>query len=127
MLVQLLCGDWSGDGHNMTAHMLIESNLDQAGIESCYTEGSIQVGFDLVNNVARNCEDNHISEEHESRLKDYGIEVAYEDEYYRDEHSLTPESFTKLYLEIARLGGDFQYTIIEPQVINIGGYGLFYP
>ena len=55
--INLIVGDWSGDGHTVTETVTISSNCSVDSIRLAYKEGSEILGFDLSETVCREFED----------------------------------------------------------------------
>jgi hypothetical protein len=136
----LVAGDWSGDGHSRTDTTVIRSNLTSEQIGEAYEAGSKKLGFNFIDEVAVDYEDNSLDLEKLQTLIAAGmnVEEAFKFEYeinevktvLKDEDPagihLCEESFTDIYFFIVKLGNeDFEYEISKGNSINIGGYGLF--
>ena len=129
MIVKLVIGDWSGDGHCQSATVIIDSNFSKLDIEKSYIKGSQIIGFDLIEDVCEEYEDSLIPHEVIVKCKIQGMKLEdffdeYDEEYnFRD----WTDGFAKLYLFIVKLGDpDFRYTETKLETVNIGGYGLFH-
>ena len=126
--IQLIAGDWSGDGHNMTDVKTINTNYLVEKIKDCYKQNSNLLNFNMFN-FCHHYEDNIISKEVlKPILKILNVNLEFEDNEDDDEdYYISCENWVKLYLSIVSYNNpDFQYEIITPtNSINIGGYGLF--
>lgn len=135
-IISLVLGDWSGDGHSKTDIVNISSNLSKKEIEKAYSLGTKKIGFDLINDVCADYEDNNLSAEHWEILKKFGYKednIPGDPVDEKDDHAgilVWSDGFVDLYLFIVKLGNDtFQGKILEEKdnpTIRIGGYGLFY-
>lgn len=139
--INLVLGDWSGDGHNQTETITIYSNYTKEKLQEIYAKGWHKVGFDLTAVVCDEYEDNNISREAFDKLVQAGLTLEdlelteYDMKAARaslaDENGieLNPYSFARIYLFIAKLGDEdkeFEYEIAKNTSITIGGYGLFF-
>ncbi len=127
-IIKLEVGDWGEDGHAKSKSVLIRTNFSHKNILAAQAEAIEKIGFSFADEVADEYEDSQISETWEGRLSDVDIQVEYDGEFDREDRSLTVDSYTKVWLELAKLGNpDFKYQIIKADGwIPIGGYGLFY-
>jgi hypothetical protein len=132
-VVELVLGDWSGDGHKQSDKISIKSNLTDKEILKAYKAGSKKVGFDLINEVCSEYEDNRVSVEKVKALAEAGITnkmlcVDVNDEDDEDTTwSMWTDSYTELFLLIVKLGNkDFKYEYANSPSIDIGGYGLYF-
>lgn len=147
--ITLVVGDWSGDGHGRTQIVGVVANMTRRAVEQAYLDGCAKVGINLSDNVCRGYEDNSIDTIDMNKLISAGVVERYErktDEYTFVEFFLSnkqhlmvaweedevgvyntmPEAFATLYMGIAQLGDpNLEWTIVNPDTINIGGYGLF--
>lgn len=129
-MINLVVGDWSHDGHNMTEQSTIKCNLEKKDLEKAYKKGTKVVGFNLTEEVCADYEDMSMPAEIAEKLKVAGIDA---NEYVEHEDgeelsfAYNHEAFTELWLRIAQLGNpDLKYEMSsnESPNINIGGYGL---
>lgn len=140
-MVNLVLGDWSGDGHSMTETVTIRSNLDKKALEAAYKKGAKKLGVDVEDDVASDYEDATISVEQWQKFADAGMTLeqlfdgaeyetkeaqeAIDDE--EDNFGIWCDAFSRLWLFTAKQGNpEFEYTIEKDDSpnINIGGYGL---
>lgn len=131
--IEFVVGDSSGDGHDKKNTYTVESNLSKQDIQSAYNKATAILGFDFVNYVCLDYEDNILKEEYVKILTDNGFDINnYDDDgcwgyNTRNAFLLSSKSYLKLYLDIIKFGNnEFEYKLIESVKINIGGYGLFY-
>lgn len=132
-LIDLVVGDWSGDGHSQTETVPVYSNLKKRDLEKAYKKGTALVGFDLTRDVCCSYDDNVIDEHRVVRLESLGITRGqYLNEREHPErpgpHQLSPNEFAVLWLRIAQLGDpglEYKVTDDDSPHINIGGYGLY--
>lgn len=150
MKCTITIGDWSNDGHGMTDTTFIElptvKNEDE--LNDFYKVGTKIVGFNLVEEICSNYEENEMDEDKYKKLVKLGF-VPYkfmksnrkweEDANYSEKnlcYHLNTESYLDIYMFIVSLGyryilgssDSFSYLKIsnELPVVTIGGYGLFY-
>jgi hypothetical protein len=148
MIVNLIVGDWSNDGHSKTKTITIESNLSPTEIEQAYQKAITILGFDFCEEVCHSYEDHNISKSHLDILIKNGLQLKLEPKsqsifdpkiLYLDSYSikefqktgsmdLNANYFATIYLFIITLGNSkFWYEPTDSSnSINIGGYGLFY-
>lgn len=124
MKINLIVGDWSGDGHEKTEVFIIESNLSPDEIKDAYAKGSKILGFNLIRKVCIEYEDNFIPF---SIAKILNSHLNTEFNIDGQLSLVIPKQWVDLYLKIVHLGNDsFKYGYIAGVDINIGGYGLFF-
>ena len=126
--IKIVCGDWSSDGHGMTDSITIESNLSHKEIEEAYKRGAKEIGLDFRQDVARQYEDNKMSQAQMDLLRSHNIHTEV-DEWYGEPgyYSLDPEVYIEIFLEICKIGNyNFNFEEIKTKDVHIGGYGLFY-
>jgi hypothetical protein len=137
-------GDWSGDGHEKTSTFVYDSNKPLDELEAAYHKASSILGFDLINDVARDYEDSRIKTlyldrliNYSSRITEQNIHAVLDPHTHGDPYdpadafySITQEIYMNLFVEILMIGDP---TIkLTPKkfdnsnIWNIGGYGLFY-
>lgn len=58
--VQLVVGDWSGDGHNRTDSVSVLVNCSTEQLQEAYKKGSKKLKFDLTKEAAVEYEDNKL-------------------------------------------------------------------
>lgn len=126
-VIVLTVGDWSGDGHNMTASRAIKTNLTPKELEKAFDKGVKKSGMDITC-TCEDCEDSHISLDMWNYFHSRGIKGdladIYEDE---DRVIINVDTYFDIYLKTCEIGNpDFKYEITKDKnTINIGGYGLF--
>lgn len=121
MIINLVLGDWSHDGHGMTETVTIESNFGISQIQKAYKAGVKLLGVDLVKDVCEQYEESEMLAEHYEVFKDSGILDP-------DDSWIDSDTFAKLYLWTARMGNpELIYSVLpwDKASIQIGGYGLF--
>lgn len=121
MLVELVIGDWSNDGHGRSSNALLATEYNS--VSELY--GSI---LPLLDEVCVDYEDNLIPYEIADNLKLHG--ASFEGADYDDDDKLyymCSDTYTQLVLDLMVFKDPtFTYKIVEPAVsIDIGGYGLF--
>lgn len=128
--ITLQLGDWSHDGHGLTATYSITSSLSIKEINKAYKKGVKKIGVDLGEDICRDYEENFISMQY---LHSF-IEAGYTSNYFNISNSidggsvLTQEEYLQLYLFTVKIGNNkFEYTLVNDKetIIQIGGYGLF--
>lgn len=119
MILNLVIGDWGGDGHNIRENYNIDSNLSVEDFWTAYKKGTQILGFDFIQEIAVEYDDNSISEEYQEILKEKlptKIKIC---------ESIYSKDYITVVLDIVKLGNSiFKYKIIDGQEVNIGGYGL---
>lgn len=132
-IVQLICGDISGDGHEKTEIFTINSSLDKTRIENAYNKGVKITGIDITS-MCYDYRDSSISRSVINTLKEFNEHLfnkynkLYDFFEYPVEEGiyLYSESFIGIYLWISEIGdSSFQYNKLRLECINTGGYGLF--
>jgi hypothetical protein len=128
--INLIVGDWSGDGHSKKEITCIKCNLSLKEIKLAYKKGTEIVGFSLSEDVCKNYEDNFISIEKYNKLCDLGMPEEIGDGcnlFNNDKIYLIGDDFVYIYLFIVKLGNP-KFSWLNSSVddnIFIGGYGLF--
>lgn len=118
MLINLVVGDWSGDGHEKTENILVLSNKSSKEIEKAYQDGTEILGFDFSEECCSDYEDYEIKEKYIKILKNENIKV--------DDNFMDIESFASIYIQICKLGDpELKIDIQDIDIVDIGGYGLF--
>jgi hypothetical protein len=140
--ITLVLGDWSDDGHGKTDIQIIRSNLDHKALLKAYNKGSKKLGFNFIDDDCADYEDGSLPRDHLVKLMEHGLKLEdifdtdydlkkardlLEDEQSEDGIGLWVDSFSAIFLFIAKLGNkDFEYGFVrEGSRLNIGGYGLF--
>lgn len=130
-MINLVVGDWSGDGHNKTEQSTIKCNIEKKELEKAYKKGTKKIGFDLTQEVCEEYEDMSMPITIAEKLKAAGIDpLEYaEQEEGREDMSFSYDwiAFIKLWLRIAKLGNpnlEYDMSSSDNQNINVGGYGL---
>ena len=120
--INLIVGDYSGDGHDRKEVETILSNLDISSFKKAYVKGSELVGVDITS-LCEDYDDNHISEEYCKLLKDAGLDFEIDSGY-----TMCSNDFLGIYLFLVKKGNEnFEYEQYNENHddIYIGGYGLF--
>lgn len=143
--INLMIGDWSGDGHEKTSEIPIRSNLTADEILEAYMKGVVRLGVNLEADVCCGYEDDKLPIEVYRVFEAAGFGVRewplgwmgkplsdsarkeLEDRVAKDENiCLEDGTFAGLYLFTAKIGNpDFRYELVEYKSLCIGGYGLF--
>jgi hypothetical protein len=123
MIVSLIAGDWSNDGHGRTKQFQYNVNKSRWELIDAHTAGRKIIGIDLESSF-RDCD----SIKNETRrvilaLKEYGYDYGDLDEY---SDPFYPEEYADLWMAIAKIGdSSIEYSSLQAAEISIGGYGLF--
>lgn len=129
--INLIVGDWGGDGHNMTNTITIKTNYTADQIRDTFVENSKNLNFLLLDycseyeesTINKNILD-PVLQELNITVEKLNIENDYNDEsYYFDS-----DSYARLYLAIVKYNNPgFNYKFVNSDnTVDIGGYGLFY-
>jgi len=132
-IYEVFMGDWSCDGHCFTRTRNVCSNLSDEEITAAYAAATAKVGFDFINDVATEYEDNTLPADKLKTLRDNGIATwTFDDEEYLDEGEtlesvgLDEDSHSEIYLQLLKLGNEnFKAETLKGKSLRIGGYGLF--
>lgn len=99
-------GDPSGDGHANTSDYHMISNYPADKIDEAYKEATKILGFDFVENVGVDYQDNELHEPYFSILVEKGIikkeDYEYEEKIYLDTY-LIEEDFIDIFKSICQL------------------------
>lgn len=139
MIVTLVVGDWSNDGHGQTSTLQIESNFNSRKIEKAYQKGTKLVGVDLDEDVACDYEEPYMSRTQLEAFEKAGIttkewagvesDMLFDDDDV-DRITMNKDTYVRLYCLIVKLGDPkFEFSFIpynQVESVNVGGYGLFY-
>lgn len=127
--IRLVVGDWSGDGHEKTQTIYIESNLSTDQLTKAYKNGCKVIGFKLIDYIADDYLDDAIGEDEINKLQTTGFDISKiktEPDFNGRTASLYVQNYVDIYLHIVKLGNPkFKFEIVNPPYLNIGGYGLF--
>lgn len=127
--IEIVVGDWSGDGHNKKASFYVETLMTSNQVKEFYQDASIKLGFDLL----RYCDKYNTIPEYilTPILKQINIDPLHfeindiketeENGYYY----LTEYDFVKIYIRMVEYVSGKSINIIIADTINIGGYGFF--
>jgi len=128
-IVDLIVGDWSSDGHGRTEKISIKSNLNKSQIQDAYKKG-VEISGVNLEQVCCEYEGTKVPREIYEKLTTAGM---YNDDVFENEIDedgdgdlyINAQDFAFIYLFLVELGNPtFRYKIIQPEKINIGGYGL---
>lgn len=133
MLIQLLVGDESGDGHNIRESFLVNletvtpivGNISASDIQSIYLDGVKACGIDITE---------YFEEYEESTMPlwrarqienvlgiDFGVEYLSDDE----DITVFPDDYVEIYIAIFNKNTfGYKMSLNRPLSIPIGGYGL---
>ena len=128
--INLIVGDWSGDGHCKTSHYTVSSNKTKDEVLKAYKNGVKIIGVDLAKNVCRQYQESSISNSDLNLLITHGLSdfEPIDDDRFNDEDSieLEPDWFVDIWLFITRKGdADLVLELVDNDSIHVGGYGLF--
>jgi len=142
IMMTLVLGDWSGDGHGQMDKINILSNLDKKEVLKSYKKGSKILGFNFIDDVCADYEDTFLPKKHLESLIEQGFKFANLSSYDKKNlkecleedcdgngFSIWIDHYTDIFLFVVKLGNkDFEYEVLKEELcptINIGGYGLF--
>ena len=125
-IINIVVGDWSGDGHNVTSTFVMKSNFSREEMKAAYEIATEMVGFDITKHLCQEHEDWYISAELVEKFQGFGISLDLEEDFENDERfEMTPEDFVNLYIKLINLSAQgFEHEMIKGVDVNIGGYGL---
>lgn len=129
-IVELIVGDWSGDGHRQTCNLLVQTNITAKDIEKAYKEGTKKLGFNFIEEVCCDFEEDTVSGEYLEILKNQ-LDLSKCSNFLLEESEdyivLSIKDYIEIYLAIIRYGDPF-CVVFEKKVdvLKIGGYGLFW-
>lgn len=131
-VVVLMLGDASGDGHDKKEMITIRTNLTKGEMIDAYSKGIQIIGVDVINSVAVDYEDSHITQEQYDAFTRLGyqffIDQDQKDELESDGSCfINKEEYVQMYFFTVKTGdSSFQYLEVLGEDIDIGGYGFFY-
>lgn len=130
-VINLVMGDWSGDGHCKTQTRTIRCNITKKALSKAYTAGAKKTGVAFSDDVARDYEDSTISKDIIEKLAVFGFKI---EEYSEDEeadeygrYGLCSDGYAEAWLFVAKVGNpklEYEFMDSSSSNINIGGYGL---
>lgn len=142
--IELILGDWGGDGHNITHRIRILSNLTTSEIRNAFNDGKKTMNYKGgkgIDNYCNDYEDREIpidfAEFCEDAFYGSGDEYPFKAEDIEEWNwisegdknvSINMEEYTDIYLRTVKLGNpNFKYQYSKSgSSMGIGGYGLFY-
>jgi len=126
-MIELIVGDWSGDGHNQSEKFCIESSVDKDTLNLAYKKGVKAIGIDITS-FCEEYEDNKIPKDVFNQFLELKF---FEGEKYKNEDDndvwTEVDTFVDIWLGTVRIGDPsitVQLVKLEGS-IDIGGYGLF--
>jgi hypothetical protein len=137
VLIELVVGDWSKDGHNqMDKYVVQVLGVDSAEeLESAYNIGCKKVGLGTLQQYCRGYEENDFPVEFIRIIDKLAVGFGFVDaiEFYESASviegeltSLDPDSYVLCYLVLARFGNpDIRFDIQRGSFLHIGGHGLY--
>lgn len=124
MQVQLVVGDWGGDGHERTETFLFDAQ-SQAAVVQAYQKGVELVGVDIT----KFCDeylDSDIPAAEVQKLIAAGMTEGMIDGNDDGTYYMHHDSFAQVYRFIAMKGDpELRMDPVQAETIHIGGYGLF--
>lgn len=128
-VVELVLGDWSGDGHSESESRKIRSSISAKELKSAFYEGVTKLGgekFDITL-MCEDYEDSSISGEAADAFRTV-LGMTFDDTSVGD-ICICQDEFFAIYMKTCALGNaSFEWEEIKADrsnVIDIGGYGLF--
>lgn len=122
--IELVVGDWSGDGHEKTSSVHIKSNMKREELFAAIESKEVKDVFD-IHQVCSDYEENKLSQGVYDKLMELGILKAIEND--QDDFYVYTDVYVELLLDVVKhFYPTFKYSIVNNDSINIGGYGLFY-
>ena len=116
-LIDLVVGDYSGDGHNMTETVTVKCNLTK--------EALLEVNKSpLIREFLRQC-----SSYQEDKLTDGFIDKLEKVRILIDDPCMDSQSFVSLYMNLVYIyNPELKWEFLpQNKKLEIGGYGLFEP
>lgn len=126
-LINFIVGDWSGEGHDKTASIVVSCSLTAIEIiKVCET--SIFREFLDIRKICEEYEDNTIPKDVVTKLVESNIvDKDFFETNYKDEYTIYYDKWVELQLRIIKyLEPDFEYELVKMDEVHCGGYGLFY-
>lgn len=136
MIIKIEVGDHSGDGHEKTYTMNIDSSLSVEDLKLSFQEGMKMLGqggnyysFDFCSEY----EDNQVPKEFVNSLIKVGIDPFDFLDFQESDskvmndsiYTISCDNFIYLWLAVAKIGRpNFNYKVVNLSKLKIGGYGL---
>lgn len=126
----LVCGDWSGDGHDKRESTALTCNYSLQEVKAAYKIASEQLGVDVINDCCTEYEDCYISSTVADKLREVGIFTGREDdEDDPDEGSvfMWADVWVDVVMDVAKtVLKDLEWEeASHSDKWDVGGYGLF--
>lgn len=125
--INFIVGDWSGDGHDKTEDVWIDSNKTIQEIKDAYDKSCelTKLTFEEKNGfygIADNYEDNELSDEVIEIFTKFNCPLL---ERVKNENNfLYPEIFAEIWFWFVSLSlPDFEYKVVRDNTPTIRGYG----
>ncbi len=128
--INIVVGDWSGDGHGKTKTYIFECSHSPKDVQVAYESGATREQHRIINTIATHYDDNVLTENHIATLKE--LEYDFEmlecfGEFSDDAKYLNTDEYVDIYWHIVKRGNpEITYNEIKGRNITIGGYGFFY-
>ena len=126
MIISLVVGDWSNDGHGRNESQVITSNLTGEEMEKACNLGQKMVGIDF-DNLCSDYQDPYLSKGDYTKLMLAGFNNSWNKDEDEDVY-LDVDKFVKIYLFLVKVGNDkfeYEFKPADYDETRIGGYGLF--
>jgi len=128
MIIEMMLGDCSYDGHEKTQSLFIECNVTEEEITLAYKKGVIEVGLDLEKEVATEYNEPYIYDDQVKILSEAGF--VFDD--LRENHDnkmrwyVDWDEFFRMYMFLVEKGNpSIEWKRVKFDVVIMGGYGLF--
>ncbi len=118
--MSLVLGDWSGDGHEKTEKVFIETNKFLGEVVQAYKD-SCELTHVSFNDIANDYGDNHLDDEIAKIFTELKCPLL--EEIENEDNYLHPNLFARLWFWFISLSlPDFQFKIIKDDTPTINGY-----
>ena len=131
MIIKLVIGDPSGDGHDKTADRLYTVNATAVEVVEAYCKGVDTIGVDITE-YCEEYEDSTVPQEVIEKLMSYGLELEgtlisrLKDCTEPETICLYDQEYFDAYIITALIGNPtLTFESVALEEVEIGGYGLF--
>lgn len=126
MLIKLVMGDPSNDGHGISETVILSTEYTVKQIQDFVRSAERALGLKMED-IAHEYEEPYISSEHREALMLAGVVGPEDFEAWEGNFWVTSADYLHIYLSLAEMGngGKPVGEVLEVEQIDIGGYGLY--
>lgn len=129
-IMNLIVGDYSGDGYDVTSERPFVVNMKPLDVEKAFRDGSKMLGVDL-SKLCDKYQEDVIDSPHSDILLSAGFDMGNVDIEETGDNiriHMDDKAFRSLWLQIAKYGNNgLEFSELQMSYHDIGGYGLLDP